>query len=237
MSKATEFCIPVLEEASYGKTIGETLGFLYEYFEGSMAFSSSFGLEDQVVTHIILESKIPVRIFTLDTGRMFQETYQVFSRTLERYKTNIEVYFPNAEQVEKMMREKGPNSFYYSIENRKECCHIRKVEPLKRALQNVSCWITGLRAEQSDARKELPRFQWDQNFQLIKYNPLHDWTFDQVKQFVSKHTIPYNSLHDKGFVSIGCAPCTRTIEPGQEFRAGRWWWESGSQKECGLHAK
>lgn len=237
MPQATEFNLPVLEEASQGKTIEETLKFLHGYFDGNTAFSTSFGLDDQVVTHIILESKIPVRIFTLDTGRMFQETYQVFSRTREKYKTNIEVYFPNAEQVEKMMSEKGPNSFYYSIENRKECCHIRKVVPLKRALQGVQCWITGLRAEQSDARKELPRFQWDQNFQLIKYNPLHNWTFEQVKQFVNKHAIPYNSLHDKGFVSIGCAPCTRAIEPGQEFRAGRWWWESGSQKECGLHVK
>ncbi len=229
--------IEELNAASEQMDIVESLQFLSKKFFGKIAFSTSFGYEDQCVTDLIFSNQIPIAVFTLDTGRMFNETYKVFSRTCEKYKKPIVVYFPNNKDIETMVSEKGPVSFYDSIENRKECCFLRKVKPLQRALKNIDCWITGLRAEQSAARHALQKFEWDNNFKLIKYNPLHDWTLEQTKNYIKKHYVPYNILHDKGFVSIGCAPCTRAIAEGEDFRAGRWWWESNSKKECGLHAK
>jgi phosphoadenosine phosphosulfate reductase len=199
------------------------------------AFSSSLSMEDQVITHHIFANELPIRVFTLDTGRLFPETYGVFNRTIEKYKRKIEVFFPKHEAVEKMLTEKGPLSFYQSLENRKECCFIRKVEPLTRALLDVDCWITGLRAEHADNRKELPLSERDEERGLIKVHPLLNWSFDRVKEEVKKHNIPYNSLHDKRFVSIGCQPCTRAVVPGDDFRSGRWWWENSQKKECGLH--
>jgi phosphoadenosine phosphosulfate reductase len=145
------------------------------------------------------------------------------------------VYFPKNESVEKLVNEKGPFSFFESVENRKECCYIRKVEPLERALKGMECWITGIRAEQSDNRKEMERLEWDESHQLFKFHPLLNWSTQEVKDFIKKHNVPYNPLHDKGFVSIGCAPCTRAVKEGENFRAGRWWWEDNSKKECGLH--
>lgn len=215
----------------------ESLAYLAEQFAGRAVFSTSFGLEDQVVAHLIFSNKLPIRVFTLDTGRNFQETYSTWARTLERYQQPIEVFSPQAAAVQKLLAEKGPNSFYYSVENRKECCHIRKVEPLSRALKGQQLWVTGIRAEQSPNRHDMTSLEWDTAHQLFKFHPLFDWTFQQVRDFVREHNIPYNPLHDKGFVSIGCAPCTRAIREDEDFRAGRWWWEDASKKECGLHSR
>lgn len=219
------------------KSIVEQLQFLAEKFAGKIAFSTSFGQEDQVLTDIIFSNNLPITVFTLDTGRMFEETYKTWSKTLQKYEKPITAYFPEKQAVEKLVTEKGIYSFYESLENRKECCGIRKIEPLKRALQNVDLWITGLRAEQSAARSELQLLENDEGFELIKCNPLVNWTMDDVLQHIKTNNVPYNVLHDKGFVSIGCSPCTRAIQPGQDIRAGRWWWENNSKKECGLHEK
>ncbi|MCC9166839.1 phosphoadenylyl-sulfate reductase [Pontibacter harenae] len=233
---ALETKIPALLEALEGLSIEDSLRLLAKEFEGSIAFSSSLGIEDQLITHYIFSNDIPVRVFTLDTGRLFNETYNLLNRTNSRYDKRIQVYFPKNEAVEKLLTEKGPLSFYQSLEDRKECCFIRKVEPLKRALKGVQLWVTGIRADQSDARQSLQLLEWDEGNQLIKYNPLLHWTLDEVRAAIKKDNVPYNPLHDKGFISIGCAPCTRAVREGDDFRAGRWWWEDTSKKECGLHA-
>lgn len=212
------------------------LAYFSRQFPGKLSFSTSFGLEDQVITHMIFENRLPIRVFTLDTGRNFQETYSTWSRTLERYSHPIAVYSPQADLLEKMLREKGPNSFYESVENRKNCCFIRKVEPLNRALQGQECWITGIRADQSPNRLDMQSVEWDESHHLVKFHPLFNWSFEQTREYIHLNNIPYNPLHDKGFVSIGCAPCTRAIQAGEDFRAGRWWWEDRSKKECGLHS-
>jgi phosphoadenosine phosphosulfate reductase len=217
--------------------IQQSLKNLSARFPNAITLSSSFSVEDQVISHIILTHHLGIGIFTLDTGRLFPETYSVWSRTNERYETAIEAYYPNTAHVEKYVNEKGPNAFYDSVANRKECCFIRKVEPLQRALKNKSIWVTGLRAEHSPTRQDLQILEWDETNSIIKYNPLLHWTTEQVKEFIKENNVPYNSLHDKGFMSIGCAPCTRAILPGEDMRAGRWWWEDSSKKECGLHAR
>ena len=201
-----------------------------------VCFSTSFSYEDQVITDLILSNEIPIKIFTLDTGRMFSETYSVWKKTNDRYATKIEAYFPDRVAEETLMTTKGPYSFYDSVENRKECCGIRKVEPLNRALKGQKIWITGIRAEQSANRQRMPQLEWDAAHDLFKFHPLMDWTFEEVKQYVKDNHVPYNPLHDRGFVSIGCQPCTRAIQEGEDFRAGRWWWEDNSKKECGLHS-
>ncbi|MDA3879944.1 MAG: phosphoadenylyl-sulfate reductase [Prolixibacteraceae bacterium] len=220
-----------------GKSIVESIAQLCEMYPGNVVFTTSFGFEDQVVTDIICSNNLPVEIVTLDTGRLFEETYKVFNRTIEKYKINIKTYHPSGQAVGKLLEEKGPFSFYKSVENRKGCCFIRKVEPLKKALSGKIVWITGLRSEQSENRQTLAPIEWDNGFEIFKYNPLHDWTLDKVKQHIKDNHVPYNVLHDRGFVSIGCAPCTRAINPGDDFRAGRWWWEDNSKKECGLHTQ
>lgn len=205
-----------------------------DLFPGRVKFSSSLGQEDQVLTDMIARHNIGIEIFTIDTGRLFNETYETLERTTARYKIPINVYFPQAEAVQQMVNERGVNLFYESVENRKLCCHVRKVEPLNRALQNTAVWITGLRAGQTDLRKSLPVVEWLPDKEIYKINPLLHWSFEDVVQYLEKHNVPYNPLHNKGFISIGCAPCTRAIEEGEDPRAGRWWWEA-SQKECGLH--
>ena len=200
-----------------------------------IAFSTSLSWEDQLITHVIFKNNLPIRVFTLDTGRLFPETYSTLSATRNQYGKSIEVFFPQAAQVEKLMTEKGPMSFYESVENRKECCFIRKVEPLNRALKNVDVWITGLRAEQSDNRANVSLQEWDSDRSLYKFQPIFDWTLEEVRAFLQQEHVPVNVLQDRGFVSIGCQPCTRAIEAGESFRAGRWWWEDNSKKECGLH--
>lgn len=213
----------------------ETLRELALKFEGKIIFTTSFGIEDQVVTDLIFKNDIPVKVITLDTGRLFEETYKVYNRTLEKYQKPIYPYYPNNETLEAFVAEKGPNSFYVSVENRKMCCHIRKVEPLGRALKGMELWITGIRKSQSNNREDMPFFEWDGGHEIVKYNPLLEWSLEDCREYVKQNQVPYNVLHDRGFVSIGCAPCTRAIQPGDDFRAGRWWWEDNSKKECGLH--
>lgn len=225
-----------LSEKTAGLSIEEILAFLADAYKGKVVFSTSFGQEDQVITDFIAKNNLPITIFTLDTGRLFQETYDIFNTTLKKYKKQIEVYFPEAAAVEHLLNTKGPNSFYESVENRKECCFIRKVAPLTRALKGNEIWITGLRAEQSENRSDMTAFEYDAHFNIIKFNPLLKWTLADVQKYIDDNHVPQNSLHKKGFISIGCAPCTRAILPGEGIRAGRWWWES-SQKECGLHQK
>ena len=216
-------------------SIVESLKYLVKQHPGKVVFTTSFGYEDQVITDMIFDNDIDIRVITLDTGRLFPETYKVFRSTVERYQKEIQVYFPPADKVEEMVTKKGPFSFYESLENRKECCHIRKVIPLKRALEGNEIWITGLRASQSNNRSGMKEFEVDEGNNIVKYNPLKDWSLEQTIDYVKTNRVPYNVLHDRGFVSIGCQPCTRAIQPGEDFRAGRWWWEQGSGKECGLH--
>ncbi len=214
----------------------EGLALIADLFPGKVTFSTSLGQEDQVITQLIADANLPISIFSLDTGRLFPETLDLLSRTEAKYKQHIKVYYPNTESVEKLVSEIGINGFYESVENRKSCCFVRKVEPLKRALAGNQVWITGLRAEQSSNRSDMKRIEWDEANQILKFNPLLDWSFDEMISYIEEKKIPYNPLHDKGFVSIGCAPCTRAIMSGEDARAGRWWWED-SKKECGLHAK
>ncbi|RCH56241.1 phosphoadenylyl-sulfate reductase [Mucilaginibacter hurinus] len=214
----------------------EALRTLAAEFPGEVVFSTSFGWEDQVITHMIFTNNLPIKVFTLETGRLFPETYYVWNRTMEMYGHPIHAYYPNHEMLEAMVNAKGPSSFYESVENRKECCAIRKIEPLKRALQGNKVWITGIRAEQSANRQHMDNVEWDEGNQLVKYHPIYSWTLDDVKEYIREHNLPYNTLHDKGFPSIGCLPCTRAVQEGEDFRAGRWWWEDQSKKECGLHA-
>jgi phosphoadenosine phosphosulfate reductase len=218
-----------------GKEALVVLNELISITNEKIVFSTSFGYEDQVISHFIFENNLPINVFTLDTGRLFPETYSVYNSTLNRYKKPIEVYNPNTIELEKLLTKKGPFSFYDSTENRIECCNIRKVEPLKRALNGFTIWITGIRSEQSPNRKNMPMVEWDNGNQIIKVHPLLNWTLEGVKKFIKQNNIPYNPLHDKGFVSIGCQPCTRAIKDGEDFRAGRWWWEDVNKKECGLH--
>lgn len=216
-------------------TIEEMLFELVKKFPGQVTFSTSFSYEDQLISHIILKNQFPISIFTLDTGRLFPETYSVWNTTNENYHTKVKAYYPDQSLLQNFVAEKGPNSFYESVENRKDCCYIRKVEPLKRALNGNAVWITGLRAEHSENRNDMSQVEWDAGNQIIKYHPILHWTTEDVKHYINENNIPYNPLHDRGFVSIGCAPCTRAIRPGESFRAGRWWWEDSTKKECGLH--
>ncbi len=197
-------------------------------------FASSFGEEDQIITHLIASQKLAINIFTLDTGRLFQETYDLIELTRRNYNIPIEVLFPDRTEVEAFVKTKGINGFYDSVENRKECCSIRKVHSLNRALAGADVWITGLRKSQSTNRQLMQKVEWSEEYNLIKYNPLFDWTDEDVRNYIEQNKVPVNVLHKKGFASIGCAPCTRAIAPGEDLRAGRWWWE-GTAKECGLH--
>ncbi len=219
-----------------GLNNAEALSALAAAFPGGCVFSTSLSYEDQVITHLILSNGLPIKPFTLDTGRLFAETYSVWSRTNERYNTRLKAYYPNEKMLQEFVEQEGPNSFYHSTENRKRCCYIRKVEPLKRALSGKQLWVTGLRAEHSANRNALPQLEWDAANNILKYHPLLHWSFEEVKSYIATHNIPYNPLHDRGFVSIGCEPCTRAVKPGEDFRSGRWWWEQADKKECGLHA-
>jgi phosphoadenosine phosphosulfate reductase len=226
-----------LKDQLTGKTIENQLEELVRLFPGKVMFTTSFGMEDQVISHIIFSNDMPIDVVTLDTGRLFSETYKVFSETIKRYQKRINVYFPDHEAVENMVTEKGPFSFYYSKENRLECCRLRKMVPLNRALKGIECWISGIRADQSDNRSKMDWLEFDEERKLFKFYPLFTWSFEDVGKFIRKNNVPYNVLHDRGFVSIGCEPCTRSVEKGADFRSGRWWWETGGQKECGLHVK
>ncbi len=213
----------------------KVLQFFLKEYKSKIALSSSMGAEDQVLTKMVTDIDPDTRIFTLDTGRVFPETYELISETNKKYNIRIEVFFPDYKQVQKMVKEKGINLFYKSVENRKLCCHIRKIEPLKRAFEGLDVWICGLRKDQSVTRFFNKLVEWDEGNGLIKVNPLIDWSEKQVWEYIHQHSVPYNPLHDQGFRSIGCQPCTRAVEPGEDVRAGRWWWEQPEQKECGLH--
>ncbi|MBB6002286.1 phosphoadenylyl-sulfate reductase [Arcicella rosea] len=223
-----------LKQALEGLSLTEGLSYMAENY-GNVVFSSSFGQEDQVITDAIFKNNINIKVFTLDTGRLFQETYELMDTTKNKYGKEFETYFPNTAKVEALVKEKGFNSFYFSVENRKECCGIRKIEPLKRALAGAEIWITGLRSEQSENRSDMEVVEWDANNNVIKFNPLIHWTYEDVLAYIKENRVPDSPLHRKGFISIGCAPCTRAIQEGEHPRAGRWWWEA-SQKECGLHS-
>ncbi len=215
----------------------DVLHFFLHEFKGKIALSSSLGAEDQLLTEMVSKIDKNCRIFTLDTGRLFPETYNLINDTNKKYNLAIEVFFPDNQKVEKMVKEKGINLFYESIENRKECCAVRKLEPLKRAFNGLDVWICGLRKDQSVTRFYSKMVEWDEVNNLIKINPLINWTEQQVWNYIEKNNIPYNPLHKNGFPSIGCQPCTRAIEKGEDVRAGRWWWEQPDQKECGLHKR
>jgi phosphoadenosine phosphosulfate reductase len=210
---------------------------LLQRYQGRIALASSFGAEDQVLTDMLLKIDPKVRIFTLDTGRLHQETYDVMAETMQKYHMQYEVYCPQTEAVELLTGENGPNFFYESVENRKQCCQVRKLEPLSRALAGLEIWVTGLRREQSVTRYGLQVIEEDGNHGLVKVNPLADWTTEQVWEYIRHNHVPYNKLHDHDFPSIGCAPCTRAVKPGDDLRSGRWWWEEPEHKECGLHVK
>lgn len=214
----------------------EGLRLVSSRFSEGAVFSTSLGQEDQVITDMIFRAGLSVKVFTLDTGRLFNEHYELLSQNNSRYRTKTEVYFPDASDVEAFVNEKGINAFYQSVENRKECCFIRKVKPLNRALAHAGMWITGLRSEQSENREQMPVIEWDEERKLYKYNPLMHWSYQEVLDYLERHNVQELSLHKKGFISVGCQPCTRAITEGENPRAGRWWWES-SHKECGLHTQ
>ncbi|PKP50370.1 MAG: phosphoadenylyl-sulfate reductase [Bacteroidetes bacterium HGW-Bacteroidetes-11] len=220
-----------------GKSAQEVIEWFLREFEGKVAFSTSLGAEDQAITQMIAKVDKTADIFTLDTGRLFSETYDLIDLTSKKYDLKVRVMFPDASRVEEMVNEKGINLFYDSIENRKLCCHIRKIEPLKRAFAGLDAWICGLRREQSITRKDVRLVEWDENNGLIKVNPLIEWTETELWDYIKSNQIPYNKLHDTGFPSIGCQPCTRAILPGEDVRAGRWWWENPETRECGLHKR
>ncbi len=229
--------ITALNQKLAGKDAIGLLSYFLNEYKGKIALSSSLGLEDQVLTEMVCSIDKNVKIFTLDTGRLFQETYDLIHRTNQKYGIQTQVYFPDAIQVEEMVHSKGINLFYNSVEDRKTCCRIRKIEPLKRAFAGLEVWICGLRRAQSVTRAEMLPIEWDENNGLIKLNPLIDWSEEQVRSYIKEHKIPYNPLHDRDFPSIGCQPCTRAILPGEDLRAGRWWWENPDTKECGLHKR
>ena len=224
-----------LRQASVGYSTDQLLQYFLETFKGRIVLASSMAAEDQVLTDMICKMNPATKIITLDTGRLPQETYDVIETTQKHYDINIKILFPDYKQVETMIEQHGPNLFFESVQNRKLCCHIRKIEPLKRALDSMDVWICGLRKEQSVTRTDLEAIAWDEQFGLIKLAPLLDWTTEQVWEYIRQNNVPYNALHDKGYPSIGCAPCTRAVEEGEDIRAGRWWWEQPEHKECGLH--
>lgn len=212
----------------------EALRYIAAKTTGKVVFSTSLGQEDQIITDAIFKNDIPIEVFTLDTGRLFNEHYELLAMNNAKYKGKIKVFFPDPEDVERFVNEKGINAFYHSVENRKECCFIRKVKPLNRALKGAKIWVTGLRAEQSENRENLPIIEWDEERTLYKFNPLIRWTYQEVLSYIAEHKIQDLPLHRKGYISVGCQPCTRPIMEGENPRAGRWWWEE-SKKECGLH--
>ena len=225
-----------LNEKLLDSSTKEIISYFVENFN-NVALSSSLSVEDQVLTDLLLNKDKNANIFTLDTGRLHPETYDVMDATNLKYQIKINVFFPQNQMVEELYQTQGINGHYESIDNRKRCCNIRKIEPLKRALENVDIWITGLRASQSITRIDMPLVEYDATFDVIKVNPLIKWSETDVWDYIKENRVPYNKLHNKGFPSIGCAPCTRAIKEGEDVRAGRWWWENPEHKECGLHKK
>ena len=230
------FDVQALNNEFDGKPPEDFLRWILKNFYPKVALASSFGAEDVALIDMFVKLEPKFRVYTLDTGRLNEETYEVMERIRSRYGIAIRSYFPDFKKVEALERKKGFTSFRQSVENRKECCGVRKVEPLKRALKGLEGWVTGLRREQSATRSAVEKIELDKaNGGLFKFNPLADWTESRVWDYVRKNQVPYHPLHDAGYPSIGCAPCTRAIRPGEDIRAGRWWWELPEHKECGLH--
>lgn len=200
-----------------------------------VTFANSLGAEDMVLTDIIDQHQLNIDMFSLDTGRLPQETYDLMQTVRGRYKTPLRIYFPNVKQIEAYVADNGVNGFYGSVELRKACCHIRKVEPLRRALQGKHAWVTGVRREQASTRLDLKVSAYDISNRMQKINPLLEWSNTEVWEYLKQYEVPYNKLHDRFYPSIGCAPCTRAVTPGEDIRSGRWWWEAPETKECGLH--
>lgn len=225
-----------LNEQLKGKTAQEVVAYFLDNYK-EVALSSSLAAEDQALSDVILKHDKSARIFTLDTGRLHPETYDVMDATNLKYNIKIDVYFPNEQNVQELYKTQGVNGHYESIDKRKHCCFVRKIEPLKRALKGLDIWFTGLRASQSVTRTQMPLVEYDAAFDVIKVNPLIDWNEEDVWAYIKENRVPYNKLHDQGFPSIGCAPCTRAVKDGEDIRAGRWWWENPEHKECGLHKK
>ncbi len=237
MTETLEQIVTNLREQTDGLSAEDLIAAVWQRFDGKIALATSLGAEDQVLTHMLHQRVERPVLFTLDTGRLPQETYDVMQATRRRYGVNIEVMFPDFELVQDMVKTHGPNLFYESVELRKRCCYVRKIEPLKRALTGLETWICGLRRGQSTTRTTLERIDVDEQFGLIKIAPLADWSTEQVWDYIKAHEVPYNTLHDRGYPSIGCAPCTRAVPDGLDIRAGRWWWEAPEHKECGLHLR
>ena len=208
-----------------------------EIYGDRIALSSSLSAEDQALTDMMLGINPQARIFSLDTGRLFPETYALLDKTNLHYGIKIEVFCPQTEALQEMVNTQGINLFYESIEKRHLCCQVRKLEPLSRAFRTLDAWVCGLRRGQSVTRNNMQRGEWDERHGLLKINPLIDWSEEQVWVYVREHRVPYNKLHDQGFPSIGCQPCTRAVKPGEDIRSGRWWWEDPQHRECGLHIK
>jgi len=229
--------VPAWQELLEGMDAPDVIRWAAKVFRGRLCFATSLGAEDQVITHFIAEVAPDIRVSTLDTGRLFPESYELIDKTEARYARRVEVFTPQTAEVESMVSEHGINLFYKSVENRKLCCSIRKIHPLMRALVGVDAWICGLRRDQALTRQQVHVAEWDEQFGIVKINPLWNWSESQVWDCIKQNEIPYNPLHDKGFLSIGCSCCTRAVAAGEDVRAGRWWWEQPEHKECGLHRK
>jgi phosphoadenosine phosphosulfate reductase len=219
----------------YGDSIAERLRSAVEEIDARIVFTTSFGIEDQLLTHHIVEQDLPIELVTLDTGRLFPSTYKLWQATEEHYGRRIRALYPDPERLSGIVADSGINGFYYSKDARLACCDVRKVEPLARALSGAAGWVTGLRGDQSARRDGIPLAAWDDDRRLIKMSPLFDWRREEVAAECARLAVPINELHAKGFPSIGCEPCTRAVRPGELERAGRWWWEQDGPRECGLH--
>jgi phosphoadenosine phosphosulfate reductase len=227
-----------LQHASAGQDAEGTVREVFRVLPADrLVLASSLSIEDQVLTHLVCAVSAQPRIFTLDTGRLFPETYETMERTMQRYGFRYEILAPDTRELEEMVRTQGPNLFYRSVELRRQCCAVRKIHPLRRVLATADAWLCGLRREQSVTRQAVHPIEWDETFGLCKVNPLADWTERQAWEYIRANEIPYNALQDQGYPSIGCAPCTRAVQPGEDIRAGRWWWENPQHKECGLHVR
>lgn len=235
-SRASEGgAVPARLLDAVGAGVPERLAALVEAVSGKLVFTTSFGIEDQLIAHHILSAQLPIEVATLDTGRLFPSTYKLWQETEERYGVRIHFYHPDAAALAAMVRDAGINGFYHSKEARLACCAVRKVEPLGRALAGAAAWVTGLRADQSGERASVPLAGWDAERGLVKFAPLFDWSRERVAAACAELGVPVNRLHAQGFLSIGCEPCTRALKPGEPERAGRWWWENEEARECGLH--
>jgi phosphoadenosine phosphosulfate reductase len=229
--------VDLLASELEGASPETVLATVAERFAGHIACASSLGLEDQVLAAMIADSALPIPVFTLDTGRLFPETYDLIAETSQMLGTPIRVYLPEAAEVEEMVTLLGVNLFRDSVAARKRCCEVRKLRPLARALDGLDAWVCGLRQSQSAGRAMTEVVEWDGANELIRINPVATWSAERVRSYIRAHSIPYNPLHDEGFPSIGCAPCTRAVPSGTDQRSGRWWWEGDASRECGLHAR